>query len=72
MRHITLQKNNGIATLTLNSVDESMNVVSPAWIDELNAAIAEVKDDASVTGHHHLGQEVVHGRRRSEDAGRSL
>lgn len=50
MRHISLQKKNGIATLTLNSVDESMNVVSAEWIDAMSAAIAEIKDDASVTG----------------------
>jgi 3-hydroxyacyl-CoA dehydrogenase / enoyl-CoA hydratase / 3-hydroxybutyryl-CoA epimerase len=50
MRHISLQKKNGIATLTLNSVDESMNVVSPEWLDEMSAAIADVKDDSSVTG----------------------
>ncbi len=50
MRHITLQKKNGVAILTLNSVDESMNVVSSEWLDEMSGAIAQVKDDASVAG----------------------
>lgn len=50
MRHISLQKKNGVAILTLNSVDESMNVVSGEWLDEMSAAIADVKDDAGVTG----------------------
>ncbi|MBX3509553.1 MAG: enoyl-CoA hydratase/isomerase family protein [Hyphomonadaceae bacterium] len=50
MRLISLQKKNGIATLTLNNVDESMNVVSDAWIDEMDAAIADVKADAAISG----------------------
>lgn len=50
MRHISLEKKNGIAILTLNSVDESMNVVSPAWLDDMSAAIADIRDDVSVTG----------------------
>lgn len=50
MSHLTLQKKNGVAILTLNSVDESMNVVSSEWLDAMNAAIADVKDDASVAG----------------------
>ncbi len=50
MRHISLQKKNGIATLTLNSAGESMNVVSAEWVDEMSAAIADVKGDANVNG----------------------
>jgi 3-hydroxyacyl-CoA dehydrogenase / enoyl-CoA hydratase / 3-hydroxybutyryl-CoA epimerase len=50
MRHISLHKEDGIATLTLNSVGESMNVVSPDWLDEMSAAIADMKADVSVSG----------------------
>lgn len=50
MPHISLQKKNGVAILTLNTVDESMNVVSSEWLDEMSAAVSEIKDDASITG----------------------
>ena len=51
MRHISLSPvEDGIVVLTLNNADESMNVVSDAWLDEMAAAIAQVKDDAAITG----------------------
>lgn len=51
MRHIALETGtDGIAILTLNNADESMNVVSDDWLDEMNAAIAQLRDDAAVTG----------------------
>jgi len=51
MRHITLDKGaDGVAILTLDNADESMNVVSAQWLDEMNAAIADLRDDESVTG----------------------
>ena len=50
MRHMKLQSgDDGIATLTLDNADGSMNVVSDAWLDEMIAVIAQVRDDASVT-----------------------
>jgi len=51
MRHIKLDKGaDGVAILTLDNADESMNVVSEAWLDEMNAAIADLREDDSVTG----------------------
>lgn len=51
MSHISLSPaDDGIAVLTLNNADESMNVVSDEWLDEMSAAIAQVKDDAAITG----------------------
>jgi len=51
MRHIHLSPaEDGIVVLTLNNADESMNVVSDEWLDEMSVAIAEVKDDAAATG----------------------
>lgn len=51
MRHITLNKSaDGIAILTLNNADESMNVVSEDWLDEMNKAIAQVQSDDAISG----------------------
>ncbi|WP_417622325.1 3-hydroxyacyl-CoA dehydrogenase NAD-binding domain-containing protein [Parasphingorhabdus sp.] len=51
MRHITLEKGaDGIAILTLDNADESMNVVSDDWLEEMNIAIANLRDDDSVAG----------------------
>ena len=51
MRHIKLEKGaDGVAILTLDNADESMNVVSAEWLDDMNAAIAELRDDESVSG----------------------
>jgi 3-hydroxyacyl-CoA dehydrogenase/enoyl-CoA hydratase/3-hydroxybutyryl-CoA epimerase len=51
MRHITLDKGaDGIALLTLDNADESMNVVSDAWLEEMNEAIANLREDDAVTG----------------------
>ena len=51
MRHIKLDKGaDGVAILTLDNADESMNVVSAEWLEDMNAAIAELRDDESVTG----------------------
>lgn len=51
MRHIKLDKGaDGVAILTLDNADESMNVVSDDWLGEMNIAIADLRDDESVTG----------------------
>jgi 3-hydroxyacyl-CoA dehydrogenase/enoyl-CoA hydratase/3-hydroxybutyryl-CoA epimerase len=51
MRHIALETGaDGVAILTLNNPDETMNVVSDEWLGEMNAAIAQLRDDAAVTG----------------------
>lgn len=51
MRHIDLKRSaDGVATLTLDNADESMNVVSDDWLAEMNAAIAEIRDDDAISG----------------------
>ncbi|MEA1015245.1 3-hydroxyacyl-CoA dehydrogenase NAD-binding domain-containing protein [Sphingosinicella sp. LY1275] len=51
MRHIKLQKGaDGIAVLTLDNADESMNIVTDSWLAEMSEAIAEVKADDAVKG----------------------
>jgi 3-hydroxyacyl-CoA dehydrogenase / enoyl-CoA hydratase / 3-hydroxybutyryl-CoA epimerase len=51
MRHIKLDKGaDGVAIMTLDNADESMNVVSDSWLDEMNAAIADLRGDDAVTG----------------------
>ncbi|WP_176599471.1 3-hydroxyacyl-CoA dehydrogenase NAD-binding domain-containing protein [Sphingobium sp. 15-1] len=51
MRHIRLDRcDDGMAILTLDNADESMNVVSQAWLDEMNEAIAAVKADDAIKG----------------------
>ncbi|OAN56480.1 3-hydroxyacyl-CoA dehydrogenase [Sphingobium sp. TCM1] len=40
----------GIAILTLDNADESMNVVSEAWLSEMTAAIATIKADDAIKG----------------------
>ncbi|MDE2570659.1 MAG: enoyl-CoA hydratase/isomerase family protein [Sphingomonadales bacterium] len=51
MRHIAIETGaDGVAVLTLNNSDESMNVVSDDWLGEMDAAIAQLRDDAAVTG----------------------
>ena len=51
MRHIELKRSaDGVATLTLDNADESMNVVSDDWLAEMNASIAEIRDDDAISG----------------------
>lgn len=51
MRHIKLETDaDGIATLTLDNADQSMNVVSTEWLDELAEAIDAVKADQAIIG----------------------
>ena len=51
MRHIKLDKGaDGVAILTLDNAEEKMNVVSEEWLDDMNAAIAELREDEAVTG----------------------
>lgn len=51
MRHISISTDeDGIATLTLDNADESVNLVSDAWITEMIAAIATLTDDEAVRG----------------------
>jgi 3-hydroxyacyl-CoA dehydrogenase/enoyl-CoA hydratase/3-hydroxybutyryl-CoA epimerase len=42
--------NDGIATLTIDQPDKSMNVIGPDFVDEFEAAILRVAGDASVKG----------------------
>jgi len=49
--HIRVEKgSDGVAVLTLDNPNGSMNVICPELIADLNAAIAELKDDGAVTG----------------------
>ena len=51
MRHLSIETGaDGVAIVTLNNADESMNVVSDDWLSEMNAAIAQLRDDMAVTG----------------------
>jgi 3-hydroxyacyl-CoA dehydrogenase/enoyl-CoA hydratase/3-hydroxybutyryl-CoA epimerase len=51
MRHLKIETgNDGVALLILDNADESMNVVSDAFIAEMEAAIAQLKADDNVTG----------------------
>lgn len=51
MRHLTLAtRDDGVAVLTLDNVDNSMNVVSDDWLAEMSAVIAQVRDDAAIVG----------------------
>ncbi len=51
MRHIAIETGaDGVAILTLNNADESMNVVSDDWLGEMNDAIAQLREDTAVTG----------------------
>ena len=51
MQHMKLDKGaDGIAVLTLDSVGQSMNVMTEDWTTELEAVIADVKADDAVTG----------------------
>ena len=51
MRHIKLEKGaDGVAIMILDNADESMNVVSDSWLEEMNAAIADLAADDNVTG----------------------
>jgi 3-hydroxyacyl-CoA dehydrogenase / enoyl-CoA hydratase / 3-hydroxybutyryl-CoA epimerase len=51
LQHIKLSvADDGIALVTLNHATESMNLVSPQWIDEFNGVIDRIAGDASVRG----------------------
>lgn len=51
MRHIKIDRGeDGIAVLTLDNADESMNVVSDAWLAEMVEAIAAIRQDETITG----------------------
>lgn len=51
MRHVKLEvEPAGIAILTLDHAGESMNLVTPEWIEEMNGAIERVAVDQNVTG----------------------
>jgi len=50
-RHIRVEKgDDGVAVIVLDNADETMNVVADEFIAEMNGAIAELRDDAAVTG----------------------
>lgn len=51
MRHLTIERAaDGFALLTLDNADESMNVVSDAFIAEMEVATAELAADPAVLG----------------------
>jgi 3-hydroxyacyl-CoA dehydrogenase/enoyl-CoA hydratase/3-hydroxybutyryl-CoA epimerase len=51
MRHLAIETGaDGVAVLTLDNAVESMNVVADDWLDEMNTVIAQLRDDAAVTG----------------------
>jgi 3-hydroxyacyl-CoA dehydrogenase/enoyl-CoA hydratase/3-hydroxybutyryl-CoA epimerase len=51
MRHLKIETaSDGFATLIMDNADESMNLVSDAFIAEMNAAIAQLTADESVKG----------------------
>ena len=51
MRHIKIShEQDGIAILTLDNADETMNVVSGTWLAEMNEAIEIIKADDAITG----------------------
>jgi len=51
MRHISIKTDtDGVATLTLDNADESANLVTEAWIEEMIAAIATIAKDETIKG----------------------
>ncbi|MBC57130.1 MAG: 3-hydroxyacyl-CoA dehydrogenase [Confluentimicrobium sp.] len=51
MKHIKFDiEENGIAVLTLDNADESMNLVSPEFITEFTEAVQRVADEEAITG----------------------
>src|SRR3546814_8204893 len=51
MRHLKIEKaDNGFATLILDNADESMNMVSDAFIADMEEATAILTEDESVKG----------------------
>ncbi len=51
MRHLKLGTSaDGFATLTLDTADESMNVVNDAFIAEMEAVTAQIKADDTIKG----------------------
>lgn len=50
-RHIRVEKgSDGVAIVTLDNADETMNVVADRFIADMNTAIADLRDDTAVTG----------------------
>lgn len=51
MKHVSLQRDgDGVAVLWLDNVDGGANLVTPDWIEEMSAAIAELAADVSIGG----------------------
>ncbi|MGE6743578.1 3-hydroxyacyl-CoA dehydrogenase NAD-binding domain-containing protein [Allorhizobium pseudoryzae] len=51
MKHIRIEiEADGIAVLTLDNADESMNLVSPAFIEEFSAAVEKIATDDAIKG----------------------
>ena len=51
MKHIRIDIDaDGVATLTLDNADESVNLVSPVFVEEFTEAVEQLAQDASVTG----------------------
>jgi 3-hydroxyacyl-CoA dehydrogenase/enoyl-CoA hydratase/3-hydroxybutyryl-CoA epimerase len=47
---LDVQRADGIATITLNDPDASVNTVSPAWVEEMTATFESLKADVDVGG----------------------
>jgi 3-hydroxyacyl-CoA dehydrogenase / enoyl-CoA hydratase / 3-hydroxybutyryl-CoA epimerase len=51
MRHITMEiGGDGVAILTMNNADESVNLVSESWLAEMDEVIADIAANESVKG----------------------
>ena len=51
MRHLSIEiGGDGVATLTLDNADESVNLVSETWLAEMEQAIAQLAADKAVSG----------------------
>ena len=49
MRHISIQTSaDGVALVTLDNADESMNLASGAWMAEMTDAIAQIAADGTL------------------------
>jgi 3-hydroxyacyl-CoA dehydrogenase / enoyl-CoA hydratase / 3-hydroxybutyryl-CoA epimerase len=67
MRHLSIEVGgDGVALLTVDNADESVNLVSEAWLDEMEQAIARLAGDTVVSG------VIVTSAKRSFMAGADL
>jgi 3-hydroxyacyl-CoA dehydrogenase / enoyl-CoA hydratase / 3-hydroxybutyryl-CoA epimerase len=50
MAYLRIETSEGIATITLDAPEASVNTVSPAWVEEMAGAVERLRDDVGVTG----------------------